>query len=73
MDNFAKDMNCNLLGNPHSKASASVLSTLRIEAVRARVLEFFKADSEHFDLVFVANATAAIKLVMDGMGGGMYD
>lgn len=73
MDNFAKDMNCNLLGNPHSKASASALSTLRIEAVRARVLEFFKADPEHFDLVFVANATAAIKLVMDGMGGGVYD
>lgn len=73
MDNFAKNMNCNLLGNPHSQASASVLSTLRIEAVRARVLEFFKADPKHFDLVFVANATAAIKLVMDGMGGGMYD
>lgn len=73
MDNFAKDMNCNLLGNPHSKASASVLSTLRIEAVRARVLEFFKADPKHFDLVFVANATAAIKLVMDGMGGGVSD
>lgn len=73
MDNFAKDMNSNLLGNPHSQASASILSTLRIEAVRARVLEFFKADPEHFDLVFVANATAAIKLVMDGMGGRMYD
>jgi len=27
------------------------------------VLEFFKADPEVFDLVFVANATAAIKLV----------
>lgn len=66
-------MNSNLLGNPHSQASASILSTLRIEAVRARVLEFFKADPEHFDLVFVANATAAIKLVMDGMGGRMYD
>jgi molybdenum cofactor sulfurtransferase len=29
-----------------------------------RVLEFFKADPEHFDVVFVANATAAIKMVM---------
>lgn len=73
MDYFAKDMNSNLLGNPHSRASASNLSTVRIEAVRARVLEFFKADPEHFDVVFVANATAAIKLVMDGMGGRMYD
>ena len=30
-----------------------------------RLLHFFKADPEHFDLVFVANATAAIKLVVD--------
>lgn len=73
MNYFAKDMNRNLLGNPHSKASASELSTLRIEAVRARVLEFFKADPKYFDLVFVANATAAIKLVMDSMRGGVYD
>ena len=69
MEDFAKDMNSNLLGNPHSNSPSSVLSTHRIEAVRARMLEFFKTDLEHFDLVFVANATAAIKLVMDGMRG----
>ena len=33
------------------------------------MLEFFKADPQHFDLIFVANATAAIKLVADGMRG----
>jgi molybdenum cofactor sulfurtransferase len=34
--------------------------------VRARTLEFFGADPAEYDLVFVANATAAIKLVADG-------
>lgn len=37
------------------------------------MLEFFKADPEHFDLIFVANATAAIKLVADGMRGNPND
>ncbi|KAL9133628.1 MAG: hypothetical protein Q9175_005190 [Cornicularia normoerica] len=36
------------------------------EDVRLRVLRFFNADPDHFDLVFVANATAGIKLVMEG-------
>ncbi|KAL8627459.1 hypothetical protein Q9189_006836 [Teloschistes chrysophthalmus] len=33
------------------------------------MLRFFRADPEHFDLVFVANATAAIKLVAEGLSG----
>lgn len=37
------------------------------------MLRFFKADPEHFDLVFVANATAAIKLVADGIRGYASD
>ena len=42
-----------------------MLSTGVIEYTRLQALRFFKADPEHFDLIFVANATAAIKLVMD--------
>ena len=42
-----------------------MLSTDVIETTRLQALAFFKADPEHFDLIFVANATAAIKLVMD--------
>lgn len=44
---------------------SSQLSTQRTDDIRLRVLRFFNADPEHFDLVFVANATAAIKLVAD--------
>ena len=65
MQTFSKDMISNLFGNPHSQCPASALSTDRVQAVRTRVLEFFRASTEHFDLVFVANATAAIKLVME--------
>ena len=42
-----------------------MLSTEIIESTRLQALAFFKADPKHFDLIFVANATAAIKLVMD--------
>ena len=66
IDEFSKDMVSSLLGNPHSASSSSQLSTRRIEDVRLRVLRFFNADPDVFDLVFVANATAAIKIVMEG-------
>ena len=58
-------MTTKLLGNPHSNSPSSMLSTDVVESTRLQALAFFKADPEHFDLIFVANATAAIKLVMD--------
>ena len=65
MEDFATEMNTNLLGNPHSNSPSSMLSTDVIESTRLQSLAFFKADPEHFDLIFVASATAAIKLVRD--------
>lgn len=67
IDQFASEMMCSLLGNPHSASLASQLSTHRIEDTRLRALEFFNADPTEFDLVFVANATAGIKLVAEAM------
>jgi len=64
IEGFSRDLSSNLFGNPHSASPSSTLSTNRVDRVRSRVLRFFKADPEHFDIVFVANATAAIKLVM---------
>ena len=65
VNSFAKEMKANLFGNPHSQSPSSMLSTQRIESVRAQVLSFFNADPVYFDVVFVANATAAIKLVVE--------
>ncbi|EAW10365.1 putative molybdenum cofactor sulfurase protein (HxB) [Aspergillus clavatus NRRL 1] len=64
---FSRDLTSNLFGNPHSMSASSQLSTRRVDDVRLRALRFFKADPDDFDLVFVANATAAIKLVADAM------
>ncbi|KAF4636092.1 hypothetical protein G7Y89_g1988 [Cudoniella acicularis] len=65
MERFMSDMMSNLYGNPHSASPSSQLSTTRIEDIRLEVLRFFHADPEKFDVVFVANATAGIKLVAD--------
>ncbi|KAK3943609.1 molybdenum cofactor sulfurase [Diplogelasinospora grovesii] len=67
MERFTKDMMSNLYGNPHSVSASSQLTTSRIQDVRLRVLQFFNADPSDFDVVFVANATAGVKLVTDAM------
>lgn len=60
-------MTSSLLGNPHSASPSSQLSTARIEDTRLRALQFVNADPAEFDLVFVANATAGIKLVAEAL------
>ncbi|KAI9796036.1 MAG: hypothetical protein M1833_006544 [Piccolia ochrophora] len=65
MEQFTRDMTSNLFGNPHADSPSSQRSTTRVDNVRVRILKYFHADPEHFDVVFVANATAAIKLVME--------
>ncbi|KAJ5288408.1 hypothetical protein PENANT_c076G03595 [Penicillium antarcticum] len=65
IESFSHDMVSNLYGNPHSMSQSSQRSTQRTEDVRLRALEFFNADPDEFDLVFVANATSAIKLVAE--------
>ncbi|KAI0908110.1 molybdenum cofactor sulfurase [Ustulina deusta] len=67
--NFAAEMTANLFGNPHSASASSQCTMSRIENIRHRVLQFFNADPAEFDLVFVANATAGIKLVSDAFRG----
>lgn len=65
MEEFSADLINNLYGNPHSASTPSAIAGHRVETIRERTLRFFNADPEHFDLIFVANATAAIKLVID--------
>ncbi|KAI6792944.1 PLP-dependent transferase [Hortaea werneckii] len=65
IEDFSADMIGNLYGNPHSASTPSALAGHRVDSIRDRALRFFNADPEEFDLVFVANATAAIKMVID--------
>jgi molybdenum cofactor sulfurtransferase len=63
IQSFARDMTDNLYGNPHSASASSSLSTAVVDEVRKEVLRRFSAPADQFDIVFVPNATAAIKLV----------
>ncbi|KAK1690840.1 MOSC N-terminal beta barrel domain-containing protein [Colletotrichum godetiae] len=65
VDRFSAELMSNLLGNPHSASPSSQYSTSRIEDIRLRLLRFFNADPEEYDLIFVSNTTAGIKLVSD--------
>lgn len=67
MDTFASELSTVLYGNPHSGSLPSQLSTDQVDDVRLRLLEFFNADTDEFDLIFVANATAGIKLVLEAL------
>ena len=65
IDAFSRDMMSSLVGNPHSASSSSQLSSKRIDDVRLQILRLFNANPDQFDVVFTANATAGIKLVME--------
>ncbi|KAI6836454.1 PLP-dependent transferase [Hortaea werneckii] len=65
MDRFYTEMMGRLFGNPHSASPSSQHSTQMIEDTRLQLLNFCGADPDVFDVVFTANSTAAIKLVME--------
>ena len=65
VEDFSQKLLSNLYGNPHSACDPAELSGHAVDSIREQALRFFSADPEHFDLVFTANATAAIKLVAE--------
>ncbi|KAK0733481.1 pyridoxal phosphate-dependent transferase [Lasiosphaeria miniovina] len=65
VERFSNKMLSNLYGNPHSANEPAKISGNMVDEVRKKALRFLGADPRHFDLIFVANATAAIKLVAD--------
>ncbi|KAF2029664.1 PLP-dependent transferase [Setomelanomma holmii] len=65
LDSFSKEMQSTLMANPHSDASNPSASSVIVAETRSKVLEFFNADPDHFDVIFTANATAGAKLVME--------
>ncbi|KAI5289176.1 hypothetical protein KEM52_000884 [Ascosphaera acerosa] len=64
---FAARLTASLYGNPHSASASAQLSSSLVEDARLRVLRLVNADPAQFDVVFVANATAGIKLVAEGL------
>ena len=54
-----------VLGNPHSESEPSSASTDAIEEARRLTLLLFDADPTEYDVVFTANATAAIRILAE--------
>ncbi len=52
-----------VLGNPHSANPASAASSELVAEARRAVLRYFNAAAEEYEVVFCANASAALKLV----------
>jgi selenocysteine lyase/cysteine desulfurase len=52
-----------VLGNPHSNSPTSVASSELVAEARAAVRQFFNAADDEYEVVFVANASGALKLV----------
>ncbi|KAF2227486.1 pyridoxal phosphate-dependent transferase [Elsinoe ampelina] len=63
----AFDLTHNLYGNPHSDSAPAARASHKIDDVRLRILRFFNASPSDWNVIFTANATAAIKLVTDCM------
>lgn len=54
-----------VLGNPHSRNPTSQAATDTVEATRRKVLEFFNADPELYEVIFTLNASGALKLIAE--------
>lgn len=65
VDRVHEDLRSTLYANPHSNSGPAQAVANDIQLVRTQILEFFGANREDWDVVFVANATAAIKLTAD--------
>jgi molybdenum cofactor sulfurtransferase len=59
-----------VLGNPHSHNPASAASSELVAEARAAVRRFFNADEDEYEVVFAANASAALKLVGEAYAFG---
>ena len=63
-------LRASILGNPHAESPASIASTALIAEARAHVLRFLDADPATYDVVFTANASAALGHVAAGFAFG---
>lgn len=62
-------------GNPHSHNPTSLAMTHKVEAARAYVLSYFRADPEEYVAIFTANASGSLKLIGESYPfapGGTY-
>jgi len=61
----ARRLATRVLGNPHSESAPSTASTDGLEEARRLTLRLLDADPDEYDVVFTANATAAIRILAE--------
>ena len=61
----ARRLSATAYGNPHSESGPSRLSTEAIDTARRVTLRWLDADPSQYDVVFTANATAAIRILAE--------
>lgn len=54
-----------VLGNPHSRNPTSQAATQQVEQTRQRVLDYFHADPDLYEVIFTLNASHALKLIAE--------
>lgn len=65
IERHARLLTTTTYGNPHSSNPASARSCQVLTEARDAVREFFSADPATYEVIFTANATAAIRLVAE--------
>ncbi|XP_063703823.1 molybdenum cofactor sulfurase 3 [Culicoides brevitarsis] len=60
-----KEISENLMKNFYSNPHTSKLTEDIVDQVRFRILRHFNTSTEHYDVIFTANATAALKTVAE--------
>jgi selenocysteine lyase/cysteine desulfurase len=66
----AATLRASVLGNPHSESPTSLASSALVHEARTRVLRFFDADPDEYDVCFTANTSGAIQLVASAYAFG---
>src|SRR6185295_13319415 len=54
-----------VLGNPHSDSAPSQASTHALIQARSLTLQLFDADPDQYEVIFTANASAAIRILAE--------
>jgi len=60
---FATFLTSHLLGNPHSSHRASQTASDMVAATREKILLYFNAPADEYDVIFTPNATGAIRIL----------
>src|SRR5688500_6026120 len=66
----ARRLQTSVMGNPHAESGPSRASTESLDDVRRLTLELLDADPAEYEVVFTANASAAIRILAEAFPFG---